>query len=39
MKRKIAIVLTALALTSTVYAEEICCAVAQLCCTDGGDCC
>lgn len=39
MKRKFAILLAALAITSTVYAEEICCAVGQLCCEDHGDCC
>lgn len=39
MKRKLAVLLAALAITSTVYAEEICCAVGQLCCQEGGDCC
>jgi hypothetical protein len=39
MKAKIAVVLVALAITSTVYAGEICCAVAQMCCDGSGDCC
>lgn len=39
MKRKFAILLAALAITSTVYAEEICCMVGALCCEEGGDCC